>query len=71
MVAPPFYNTYYGINTNCYDLCNIRQTVVNSVEGVVKRGSNHVNHVGRHRSLVVERSPLVHEVRGSKSDYEI
>ena len=26
---------------------------------------------GRHRSLVIERSPLVHEVHGSKSDYEI
>ena len=26
---------------------------------------------GRHRSLVVEPSPLVHEVRGSKSDSEI
>ena len=23
MVAPLFYNTYYGINTNCYDLCNV------------------------------------------------
>ena len=26
--------------------------------------------VGRHLSSVVERSPLVHEVRRSKSDYE-
>ena len=23
MVAPPFYNTYYGKKPNCYDLCNV------------------------------------------------
>ena len=39
MVAPPFYITYYGININCYDLCNVRQPVVYSVEVVEKRGS--------------------------------
>ena len=24
MVAHPFYNSYYWINTNCYDWCNVR-----------------------------------------------
>ena len=32
---------FYGINTNCSDLCNILQPVVYSVREVVKRGSNH------------------------------
>ena len=40
MVVPPFYNMYYGINTNCYDLWNVRQPIVYSVEGVIKWGSN-------------------------------
>ena len=34
------YNAYYGININCYDLCNVQAPVVYSVECVVKRGSN-------------------------------
>ena len=41
--SPVLFNPYYGINTNCYDLCNIRQPVVYSVEGVIKRGSNHAS----------------------------
>ena len=24
VAAAPFCNAYYGINTNCYDLCNFR-----------------------------------------------
>ena len=31
------------INTNCYNLCNVRQPVVYSVEGVVKTGEQHDN----------------------------
>ena len=35
MVASPFYNTYYGINTNCYNLCNVQLPVVYYfIEGV-------------------------------------
>ena len=39
MSAPPFYNTYYRINTNCYDFCNVRKLAVYSVKGAVKWGS--------------------------------
>ena len=39
MVAPPFYKAYYGINTNCYDLCSVRQSVFYSIDGVVKLGA--------------------------------
>ena len=31
MVAPPFNNAYYGINTDCYDLCNVRNGVSNTL----------------------------------------
>ena len=41
MVGAPFYNANYGLNANCYDLCNIQQPVVYSEEAVVKRRSNH------------------------------
>ena len=37
----PVLNAYYGINTDSYDLCDVRDSVVYSGEGVVKRGSNH------------------------------
>ena len=36
MVVSSFYNAYFGINTNCYELCNAY-----SIEGIVKQGSNH------------------------------
>ena len=41
MDGAPFCNALYGINTYCYDLCNVRYPVVYSREGVVKRGTNH------------------------------
>ena len=34
----PVLNAYYGINTDSYDLCDVRDSVVYSGEGVVKRG---------------------------------
>ena len=48
MVAPPFYNACYGINTNCYDLYNVRHHVVYSDEGVEKRGSNQIGGLEHH-----------------------
>ena len=41
MSGPVFYNALLGINTNCYDLCNVRQPVVYSIEGVAKWGATH------------------------------
>ena len=41
----PFYNALYGVNTNCYDLCKVRQHVVYSVECVVKRTPT-IRHMG-------------------------